>query len=86
MKEAIRLVMVAMILVCGLAQAADTDIDPRTQCEQIMKGVTKSDRSWQPVYGPCCKSQAAMASREKMGACMENQALLWLQKRGVPTH
>jgi hypothetical protein len=84
MKERIWLATAAMILAYGLARAADVDVDPRTQCSQIMKGETESDRSWQPVYSPCCKSEEAMASRKAMERCIGNQMLRELQNRGVP--
>jgi hypothetical protein len=64
----------------------ELDIDPRTQCDEIMKGKTKADRSWQPVYGPCCKNAVAMRNKEAMYKCMEGTIGLWLlemQRRGV---
>jgi endonuclease YncB( thermonuclease family) len=49
---------------------ASIDIDPRTQCDEVMKGKTKSDRSYQPIYGPCCNDSMAMKSKEAMEKCI----------------
>jgi hypothetical protein len=63
------------------------DIDARTQCDKIMKGETKADRSWQPIYGPCCSNPAAMKSKEAMEKCIgqrgaEEMLRIW-RKLGV---
>jgi hypothetical protein len=63
------------------------DIDPRTQCATIMKGETESDRSYQPVYGPCCNDPAAMKSKKAMEKCIgqrgaEEMLRIW-RKLGV---
>jgi hypothetical protein len=59
------------------------DIDPRTQCDTIMKGETESDRSYQPIYRPCCNDPAAMKSKEAMYKCIGQRGVEELQKLGV---
>ena len=59
------------------------DIDPRAQCNKIMKGESESDISYQPIYGPCCKDPVAMASKEAMERCIGYRAVDELRKRGV---
>jgi hypothetical protein len=56
------------------------DIDPRTQCETIRKGATASDRSYQPIYGPCCKDAKAMKSKEDMEKCIGQRVLEEMQR------
>jgi len=61
------------------------EIDPRTQCDKIMKGKTESDRSWQPVYQPCCNDPAAMQSQEEMEECIGQRMIERMQKVGAKT-
>ncbi len=73
-----------MLLFVGHASLGqDINIDPRTQCDTIMKGQTAADRSYQPVYGPCCNDPAAMKSKEAMEKCIGLRAVEWMQKRGL---
>jgi hypothetical protein len=58
------------------------DIDARTQCDSIMQGKTAVDRSYQPVYGPCCSDPAAMKSKETMEKCIGRRAAAEMLKRG----
>ena len=72
---------IIQLVFVGLSRAED--IDPRTQCDKIMKGEKHSDKSWQPVYGPCCNDRAAMKSKKAMNQCIGEQGLKWMQKRGI---
>jgi hypothetical protein len=48
-----------------------------------MKGKTESDRSWQPVYRPCCNDLAAMKSKKAMEKCIGQRGIEEMQKLGV---
>jgi len=74
---------IAAFLFVLTGTAMSGDIDPRTQCEKILKGATKSDRSYQPIYRPCCTDPGAMASKKAMERCIGEQALKEMQKRGI---
>ena len=74
---------IAVFLFVLTGTAMSEGIDPRTQCEKILKGTTKSDRSYQPIYRPCCKSPRAMASKEAMEKCIGEQALKEMQRKGI---
>jgi hypothetical protein len=76
----LRIVAILFVLT---GTAMSEDIDPRTQCEKVMKGATKSDRSYQPIYRPCCTDPGAMASKEAMERFIGEQALKEMQKRGI---
>jgi len=71
-----------MLLFVGHASWGQ-EIDPRTQCDKIMEGKTKSDQSWQPVYRPCCNNPAAMKSKEAMEKCIGQRSIEEMQKLGV---